>query len=51
LIATKDAELIEGNNWGDVIWGCVRGPGDEWIGENNLGKLLMKLRQEFTTKE
>lgn len=27
---------------GDTYWGCVNG-----IGENNLGKILMKLRKEF----
>lgn len=42
LLDTGDMELIEGNTWGDVYWGCVNG-----IGENNLGKILMKLRKEF----
>lgn len=42
LLATGDAELIEGNNWGDTFWGVCND-----IGENNLGKLLMKIRSEF----
>ena len=42
LVATGDAELIEGNTWGDKFWGQVNGEG-----ENNLGKILMKLREEF----
>ena len=45
LIDTGDTELIEGNTWGDKFWGQVDG-----IGENNLGKLLMKLREEFGSK-
>jgi ribA/ribD-fused uncharacterized protein len=40
LIATGDAELIEGNWWGDVYWGVCKGKG-----ENNLGKILMTIRQ------
>lgn len=42
LLNTGDAELIEGNNWGDKIWGQVNG-----VGENNLGKILMKIRDEL----
>lgn len=42
LLKTGNAELIEGNDWGDKIWGQVNG-----IGENNLGKILMKIREEL----
>lgn len=42
LLATGDAKLIEGNWWGDTYWGVCNG-----IGENNLGKLLMKVRGEL----
>jgi predicted NAD-dependent protein-ADP-ribosyltransferase YbiA (DUF1768 family) len=50
LVGTGDAELIEGNTWGDKYWGCIwvgpdPGPG-HWHGENHLGKLLMKIRAE-----
>lgn len=45
LIATGDEELIEGNTWGDRIWGVYNGEG-----ENRLGKLLMKIRDELKTK-
>jgi ribA/ribD-fused uncharacterized protein len=38
---TGDEELVEGNNWGDTFWGVCNG-----VGENHLGKLLMKIRQE-----
>jgi ribA/ribD-fused uncharacterized protein len=44
LLSTMDAQLVEGNWWGDTYWGVVRnGEGD---GENHLGKLLMKIRDE-----
>lgn len=42
LIATGNVDLIEGNNWGDTFWGVSKGKG-----ENNLGKLLMKIRSEL----
>ena len=42
LLKTGDAELIEGNDWGDKIWGQVNG-----IGENHLGKILMRIREEL----
>jgi ribA/ribD-fused uncharacterized protein len=42
LLATKDAELIEANNWGDTFWGVWRGKG-----HNQLGKLLMQVREEL----
>ena len=42
LIATGDAQLIEGNWWGDTYWGVCRG-----IGHNHLGKLLMEVRTEL----
>ena len=42
LLATGDAFLEEGNTWGDKIWGTVNGEG-----ENNLGKILMRVRAEL----
>ena len=42
LLKTGDAELIEGNWWGDTFWGVCMGKG-----ENNLGKILMKVRGEL----
>lgn len=42
---TQPHELIEGNTWNDRIWGCVLVNG-KWIGQNRLGKLLMKIRDE-----
>lgn len=40
LLVTGDAELIEGNTWGDTTWGVCRGKG-----ENLLGKILMAVRE------
>lgn len=42
LLATGDEEIVEFNNWRDTFWG--------WdinlkTGENNLGKMLMKIRE------
>ncbi len=42
LLATEGEYLEEGNSWGDKIWGTVNG-----IGENNLGKILMQVREEL----
>lgn len=39
LLATGDAELVEGNTWKDVFWGVCNG-----VGNNQLGKLLMLVR-------
>ncbi len=39
LLATGDAELIEGNNWDDIFFGVCNGKGKNW-----LGRLLMNLR-------
>jgi ribA/ribD-fused uncharacterized protein len=44
LLATGDRELIEGNTWGDKIWGIDLKTG---IGDNNLGKILMKVRTHY----
>lgn len=39
LLATGDAELVEGNSWGDTFWGVCNG-----VGQNMLGRLLMQVR-------
>lgn len=42
LLATDDKKLVEGNTWGDTFWGqCPVG-----VGENHLGKILMKIRAD-----
>jgi hypothetical protein len=43
LLNTGGQELIEGNTWNDTFWDqCPIGNGD-----NNLGKLLMKIRNKL----
>lgn len=42
LLATGDAELVEGNTWGDRYWGVVDGQGENW-----LGKTLMYVRDRL----
>jgi predicted NAD-dependent protein-ADP-ribosyltransferase YbiA (DUF1768 family) len=41
-MATGSEEIIEWNNWGDRIWGKTY----DGVGENHLGKILMKIREE-----
>lgn len=48
LLATGDAELIEGNWWHDNTWGnCSCDKCKSIPGQNNLGKLLMKIRDDI----
>lgn len=42
LIATGNAELVEGNFWHDTFWGVCNG-----VGDNHLGKLLMEVRMKM----
>lgn len=48
LKATGDQELQEGNNWNDTFWGVNLKTGK---GQNNLGKILMKIRDGISTLE
>ena len=43
LLSTRNQELIEGNTWGDIYWGACNGKG-----QNKLGKILMKIREELS---
>lgn len=47
LICTGDKILVEGNHWGDTCWGVDTRTGQ---GENHLGKILMKVRNELKTQ-
>lgn len=42
LILTGSQEIVEGNTWGDTFWGVCGG-----VGENNLGKLIMQIRDSI----
>lgn len=46
LLATEEAELIEGNSWNDRFWGVCRGAGQNW-----LGKLLMETRERCKAED
>lgn len=48
LLATEDAELVEGNTWGDKYWGKDIYT-DE--GENKLGQMLVQIREELRNEE
>lgn len=42
LLATRDITIIESNYWGDTFWGVCDG-----VGENHLGNIIMKIRDEI----
>lgn len=42
LIDTKDYYIEETNNWNDTFWGVCNN-----IGDNHLGKIIMKIRDEI----
>lgn len=44
LVSTGTTLLEEGNSWGDTFWGVDVHTGK---GENNLGKILMKVREKL----
>lgn len=51
FLKTKERLLIEGNYWHDNYWGKCSCPRCRHIyGQNQLGKILMKLREEFQQK-
>lgn len=43
LLGTGSKILVEGNNWKDTYWGVCNG-----VGENKLGKILMRVREELS---
>lgn len=47
LLQTGDMKLEEGNTWKDTYWGIDLHTGH---GENNLGKILMVVREKLKTK-
>ena len=48
LLATGDAELVEGNNHHDNLWGdCACPRCAAKAGQNRLGKILMQVREEL----
>lgn len=48
LLATGEERLEEGNYWHDNIWGkCYCVECQNTVGQNKLGKMLMKIREEI----
>lgn len=47
LLSTEDLPIIEGNFWHDVYWGQCSCDKCKGKGENHLGKILMKVRDEI----
>lgn len=45
LMDTHPTPLVEGNTWGDRFWGMVDGQG-----ENHLGRILMRVRDELLSQ-
>lgn len=53
-LCSTTGEIVEWNNWGDTYWGAIATltkdgtivPVEPRKGLNNLGKLLMKIRDE-----
>jgi ribA/ribD-fused uncharacterized protein len=48
LMGTGSRDLVEGNTWKDEFWGVSKKTG---LGENHLGKILMKIRFDLFAKE
>lgn len=59
LIDTGSEILVEGNNWGDIFWGCIKSTDGTmnfkgqpiWVGQNHLGKSLMRVRSRLISEE
>lgn len=50
LINSGNKDLVEYAPWGDTLWGCVL-KGDEYIGVNACGRLMMSVRDELINNE
>lgn len=48
LLNTGNLYIQEGNKWGDTFWGVDLRTN---VGENNLGKLIMSIREELRQEE
>ncbi len=47
LLSTGEQDLIEGNWWHDKFWGICTCPKCNNTGDNNLGNILMRIRDEI----
>ena len=46
LLSTKNEELVDETDWNNKFWGVTNGEG-----ENHIGKILMKIRDELSVKD
>ena len=46
LLQTGLEPIVEGNTWGDTYWGKCKG-----VGQNKLGQILMRIRNELYEQE
>jgi hypothetical protein len=46
LLNTGNSYLEEGNTWNDTVWGVCNG-----VGSNNLGIILMQVRDELRSRK
>ncbi len=46
LLDTGDREIVKLNSSGDIYWGVCK-VDDEYIGENNIGEILMQIREKL----
>lgn len=47
LLATGSAQLVEGNTWHDTHWGVCHCPRHGGVGDNHLGRMLMRVRAQL----
>ena len=47
LRATDNRLLVEANYWGDTFWGVSSDVSGVWVGDNMLGKILMRVRRSY----
>lgn len=50
LITTIPQKIIEENKWHDIYWGVCTCEKHQSFGQNHLGKLLMKIREDLKLK-
>lgn len=51
LVNTGNDIIIEGNTWGDKLWGMVKNDKGVWEGENRLGQSWMSARWKIAWEE
>lgn len=47
LLMTGNHPLVEGNHWHDMYWGMCTCAKHATLGQNNLGKILMSVREFY----